>query len=138
MVAGNASSAEGVAAGQNSYVQILKSTVAIGASSVVGIGFGILRSKCLALLLGPTGIGLFGLYNSILDLSASIASLGIPSSGVRQIAEAAGTRDEQHIARAVTVLRHISVLLGLMGGVLLAAISLPVSVLTFGDEAQAL
>ena len=138
MVAATASSTEGVAAGQGSYVQILKSTIAIGASSVVGIGFGIVRSKCLALLLGPSGIGLFGLYNSIVDLSASIASLGIQTSGVRQIAEAAGTQDEQRIARAVTVLRQISVLLGLAGGVLLAALSLPVSLLTFGNEARAL
>ena len=51
----------------------------------------------MALLLGPAGFGLMGLYTSILALTQAIAGMGINQSGVRQIAEAVGLR--RHRAR---------------------------------------
>lgn len=41
-----------------SYRRILKSTSVIGGASVINIGIGLLRSKVLAVLLGPAGVGL--------------------------------------------------------------------------------
>src|SRR5258705_12491703 len=89
-----ASSADG-----HTYSQILKSTALIGGSSVVNIGFGIIRTKAMALFLGPGGVGLMGLYSAIADLANSLAGFGIQSSGVRQIAEAVGTGEAERIAR---------------------------------------
>ena len=54
------------------------------------IGLGIVRTKAMALLLGPAGVGLLGLYGTIADLAQTIAGMGINTSGVRQIAEAVG------------------------------------------------
>ena len=48
----------------------------------------------MAMLLGPAGFGLFGLYGSIANLTQSLAGMGINSSGVRQIAEAVGSGDK--------------------------------------------
>ena len=123
--------------GGKSYGQILKSTAVIGGSSVVNIGFAIIRNKGMAVLLGPEGVGLMGLYSSIVDLAQTLGGLGVQASGVRQIAEASGTGDEQRIARTAKVLRRISLLLGLIGAVLLAALSLPIALLTFGDRGHA-
>ena len=122
-----------VSTGGKSYLQILKSTALIGGSAMVNIGFSIIRSKILAMLLGPGGIGLFALYNSILDLAQSFAGLGVESSGVRQIARFAGTGEAEHIARTAIVLRRISIVLGLVGGLLLALLAVPASIATFGD-----
>ena len=97
------------------YGQILKSSAVIGGSSVVNIGLGIVRTKVMALLLGPAGVGLLGIYNSISDLARTVAGMGINSSGVRQIAEAVGTGDTERIARTVTTLRRVALLLGLLG-----------------------
>ena len=74
----------------------------------------------MALLLGPSGFGLFGLYGSIADLTQNIAGLGVNSSGVRQIAEAAGSGDEERMARTAAILRRTSLVLGILGAVLLA------------------
>jgi len=115
------------------YGQILKSSALVGGSSVVNIAIGIVRTKVMAVLLGPAGMGLFGLYGSIADLSQSIAGLGVNSSGVRQIAEAAGSNDTERIARTAQVLRRVSLLLGLLGASLLAVFSKQVSILTFGN-----
>jgi enterobacterial common antigen flippase len=118
----------------NTYGQILKSSALIGGSSVVNIAMGIVRTKAMALLLGPAGIGLMGIYGSISNLVQSIVGMGISSSGVRQIAEAVGSGETGRIARTVAVLRRTSIFIGIFGAVLLAVFSRPVSVLTFGDS----
>jgi PST family polysaccharide transporter len=118
---------------ETSYGQILKSSAWIGGASVVTIGIGVIRTKAMAVILGPSGFGLMGLYSSIIDLALAAASMGIASAGVRQIAESVATGDEARIARTVIVLRRTAVVLGILAVVLLAAFAHPVSVLTFGN-----
>src|SRR3954447_15689636 len=117
--------------------QILASTALIAGSSIINIAFSVVRTKVVAVLLGPSGVGLMGLYSSIADLAQSIATMGIQGSGVRQIAEAAGSGDTDRMVRTAIVLRRISTLLGLVGAVLLLVFSVPVSTMTFGNAQQA-
>src|SRR5208337_3673317 len=97
----------------------------------------IVRTKVMAVLLGPAGFGLFGLYGAIASLTQSIAGMGINSSGVRQIAVAVGSDDTQQIALTTAVLRRTSILLGMLGAVLLVVFSRQVSTLTFGSNQHA-
>lgn len=127
----------GRAATASSYAQILKSTALIGGSTVVSIAFAIIRNKAIAILLGPGGVGLMGLYNSISDLANTLAGIGIQASGVRQIAEAHGTGDADRIARTATVLRRVSIFLAIAGAVLLVALSVPIAAFTFSDHTHA-
>src|ERR1700737_2906987 len=122
---------------KGTYGQILKSSALVGGSSVLNIAIGIVRTKTMALLLGPAGFGLFGLYGSIANLTQSLAGMGINSSGVRQIAEAVGSRDKPRIARTAAVLRRTSIVLGLLGAALLVLFSRQVSRLTFGGTERA-
>lgn len=119
---------------KHTYGQILKSSALIGGSSIINIAIGVVRTKAMAILLGPSGVGLMGLYGSITDFTISIAGMGINNSGVRQIAEAVGSDDTEKIARTATVLRRISIFLGLLGAVFLIGFSRPVSTLTFGND----
>lgn len=119
-------------AAKHTYGQILRSSAWIGASSVLDIGFRIVRTKAMALLLGPAGVGLLGLYTSIAELAQSVAGMGVNSSGVRQIAQAVGSGDEQRIARTITVVRRTSVVLGALGAAFLVLYSRQVATLTFG------
>ena len=121
-------------ANRSSYTQILKSSVLIGGSSAFNIVVRIFRAKAMAILLGPSGFGLFALYGSVADLTQNIAGMGINGSGVRQIAEAVGSGDETRIARTVAVLRKTSVTLGVLGAVVLAVFSKQISTLTFGSS----
>jgi PST family polysaccharide transporter len=121
---------------KNTYGSILKSSALIGGSSLINVGISIVRAKAMALLLGPGGVGLLGLLNSVMDLARTTASLGLSSSGVRQIAEAAATQDGRRIARTAAALRNAAVLLGILGGLLLAFFSRPIAVFSFGDAAQ--
>lgn len=121
---------------ERSHAEILKSTAVIGAASIINVFLGLVRSKVVAVLLGPSGVGLISLFNSIIDLTQALTNLGIQSSGVRQVAVAAGTGDRERIAQISTVLRRVSLILGLIGGALLVSFALPVSELTFGDRKQ--
>lgn len=134
---GVAGSAESLHEKQPTYGQILRSSTVIGGASVLNIGLRIIRMKAMALILGPAGVGLLGLYGAVADLALTVAGMGINSSGVRQIAEAAGTGDAHRIARTVTTLRRVALLLGALGALLLMALCYPVSRVSFGDYQHA-
>jgi enterobacterial common antigen flippase len=118
---------------RGSYDQILKSSSIIGGSSVITIILGIIRTKVLAVLLGPTGVGLIGIYTSITTSVGMLAGMGIANSGTRQIAEALGTGDGIKIARSITALRRLAAALAIPGALLLLVAAKPISRLTFGD-----
>ena len=122
---------------KSSYGQILKSSAIIGGSSVINLGFGIVRTKILALLLGPSGVGLIGLFNSICGLVGTLAGMGINSSGVRQIAESVGSGDTRRIALTVVALKRLALILGLAGAFFLLLFCGAIGRLTFGDDNHA-
>lgn len=117
---------------KSSYGQILKSTTLVGGSKVINILLGIIRTKFLAVLLGPSGVGLMGLYTAVTDTVGTLAGMGIGSSGVRQIAESAGTGDKVRIARTIITLRRASLVLGFLGMILTIIFCEHLSRLTFG------
>jgi antigen flippase len=122
---------------RGTYGQILKSSALVGGSSVLNIGIGIIRTKAIALLIGPAGFGMLSIYASIVTLTQTVAGMGVNSSGVRQIAVAAGLNEAGSIARTTIVLRRVSLLLGLIGAGLLIVFAKPISTLTFGNDSHA-
>lgn len=128
---------ESASTNPKSYGQILKSSAVIGGSSAVTLVLGMVRAKAIALLLGTGGYGLWGICNSIVELSQTIVGMGMNGSGVRQIAEATGSGDEQRIARTVITLRRVSRVLGAVGAILLAVFSRRVALFSFGDAGYA-
>jgi PST family polysaccharide transporter len=122
---------------KKSYGQILKSSAVIGGSTAFNMVFGIIRTKAMALLLGPSNFGLLGIYTSLADLVRNVAGLGINSSGVRQIAEAVGSGDTERIACTITTLRRVAFYSGTVGALLLVLLCKPVSWLTFSDYQHA-
>ena len=129
--------AEAATGGKSSYGQILKSSAWIGGSSLLTIGIGVIRTKAMAVMLGPAGFGLMGLYSSIIDLVLALVGMGIGSSGVRQIAESVSTGDEARIARTVIVMRRTAAALGILGAILMVVFCGLLSTLTFGDDRHA-
>jgi enterobacterial common antigen flippase len=124
-------------AGKGTYGEILKSSALVGGSQVLNIVIGMVRTKAMAVLLGPSGFGLFGLYSSVATLAQTVSGLGVNSSGVRQIAAAASSEDQETIQRTVFVLRRISLLLGMLGAGLMVLFSRQISVITFASESHA-
>jgi O-antigen/teichoic acid export membrane protein len=63
---------------------LIRSMLVIGSAQFVNILISIIRMKVLAVLLGPSGVGLLSIYNSLLGMVQQTAGLGIGSSGVRE------------------------------------------------------
>lgn len=121
-----------------SYSQILRSSALIGGSSAITAAVGLVRVKAMALMLGPTGFGLMGAFTTVADLARVLSSFGVGSSGVRQIAEAAGLQDMQRVVRTAAVLRRLTLVLGIVGAAILLVFARPIAVLTFGDDRHTL
>jgi enterobacterial common antigen flippase len=121
----------------SSYRQIFKSTAVIGATQVANIGIGIARNKALAVMLAPAGFGLAGTYLTVTGFVGGVTGLGLGMSGVRQIAEAAASGDQNKIARTVKALRLASLFSGVLGMLTLLAFCVPLSHFTFGDGKHA-
>ena len=83
----------------NSYSTILRSSAIIGSSTAIRILIGLVRLKIAALYLGPVGIGLIGLYNSLINMTANLSSLGLAKSGVRRVAAVHAEEDETTISK---------------------------------------
>jgi PST family polysaccharide transporter len=128
---------DGERASGGSYRSILKSTSMIGVASVLNIFLGMLRTKFIAVLLGPAGVGLQGIYVQITAVVTAVAGMGVSTSGVRQVAEAVASGDGDRVSRTATTLRRVGWLTGAVGLTALAAMSLPLSELTFGDTSHA-
>ena len=88
----------------------------------------------LAILLGPSGMGIAGMYESATGLIGILAGFGIGSAGVRQIAEAVGTGDEGRVARTVRTLRLTSLLSGLLGMFVILLFCRRIGYTTFGND----
>jgi len=116
------------------YRDILKSSALIGASTAINIVFGIVRTKALAVILGPAGYGVYGGFSVVADLAKNVAQFGINSSGVRQVAAASASGDRADLSRTVRVLRIAAVVSALVGALAMCLVAGPVSRLTFGND----
>ncbi|MBQ9546634.1 MAG: O-antigen translocase [Bacteroidales bacterium] len=118
----------------SNYRSVFKATSLFGGVQVYQILIGIIRSKVIAVLLGPAGMGIQGLYQSTLDLIKSVTALGLEQSAVRDISEANGSKNEHLIARTVAVTRRLIWLTGMAGLLLTLVLSPWLSTLTFGNR----
>lgn len=101
----------------SSYRTILRSSSIMGAASVINILASLVKVKVVALLLGPAGVGLTGVYFNLIDAAATIAGLGVGSAGTRQIAAATADGEAAAGARVRRALLWITFGLSLIGSI---------------------
>lgn len=119
---------------ETSYKQIAKSTGIFGGSQFANILIGIVRTKVLAVLLGTAGVGLNGMFQSIIDLMRSLTGLGLSFSSVKEISEAKQSGDDVRIGHTVTMLYRWLWWTGIAGTLLTIAFSPLISEYVFGDK----
>ena len=99
----------------SSYRRMLKTSSIIGGASVVNVLIGLVRTKVLAVLLGPTGVGLVSLYFGLMSTAATVATMGLGVVGTRQIAEAVAKEDAVELAVARRAMFWGALLLAVVG-----------------------
>lgn len=112
----------------------MKAMGIFGGVQMMGIVCSIIRTKLVAMWIGTVGVGLFGLFNNALEMLNIATNLGIRSSSVRDISQAAEQKDTNLIARIIAVVRKWSLWLGLGGATLTLALAPLLSQITFGSQ----
>jgi O-antigen/teichoic acid export membrane protein len=120
-----------------SYRQLLRSSYIIGGSSIINIFVGLLRIKIAAVLLGPSGVGLIGILQSLMATASSIAGMGFGTSGTRQIAEAVGREDITTVQLVRRALFLGTFILALAGGGIFWLIREALATHVLGDKVLA-
>lgn len=80
-----------------SLKDILKSSIMIGGSQVINIISVLIKNKFIALFLGPSGIGLIGLYITFSMMVTNFIGFGVSSSSPKFIAELSGDIEKQQL-----------------------------------------
>jgi O-antigen/teichoic acid export membrane protein len=119
---------------QSSYRQIMKATSIFGGVQVFNIIIGIIRSKFIAVLLGPMGMGISGLLTTTTGFIASLTNFGLATSAVKDISEAYSSGNEIRVATIAKVFRRLVWITGLLGTALTAFLAPWLSQLTFGNK----
>ena len=121
---------------EHSYRQILRSSSIVGGASVLNILVGLIRTKVAAMLLGPAGVGLIGLLQSMMTTGASIAGLGVGNVGTRQIAEASATGGLEAVAATRRALFLLTLVLSVLGALLFWLLREELAWRVLGDRAR--
>lgn len=119
-----------------SYRHILKYTGIFGGVQGLNVLIGLVRTKLVAILLGPSGMGLASLFNTTVGFVSQATNLGLPISAVRQMSELYDRGDQEAINHFVKVIRGWSLLTALVGMLVCVAIGPFLSQTTFawGDH----
>lgn len=113
-----------------SVSRILRSSALMGGAQVVVLLAGFARTKLIALVLGASGVGLAGVFNSFSGSISSLAGWGLGTSGVRVIASATGKEKELRTA----AVRRLGWILSLIGLVVACILFWPVGWWTFNSN----
>ncbi|NLV20334.1 MAG: O-antigen translocase [Bacteroidetes bacterium] len=119
---------------QSSYRQIMKATSIFGGVQIFHVIISIIRSKFIAVLLGPAGMGIAGLLTSTTNLVGSLTNMGLKSSAVRNIAAATTSGNNSKVGMVVSVFRRLVWMTGILGTLITLILAPWLSELTFGNR----
>ncbi len=109
------------------FARILKSNAMIGGAQIATLASAFLRSKVIAIVLGPAGIGLVGVMTAFNGNLSALATWGLGTSGVRLVA---GTEGEERLRKQAAV-RKLGLLLAISGLALTLVLFWPITQVTF-------
>ncbi len=114
------------------HKEILKGTSIFGGLQVFNILIALIRAKMIAILLGPEGVGLSGLYQNAMGMITFIASLGLNNSGIKYISESKNEGDSSQ-AKSILTFRILIFLTGILGSFLSYIFARQISYFTFNS-----
>ena len=116
---------------QTSYGHILKYTSLFGGMQGLNILIGIVRTKLVALILGPDGMGLVSLFTSTVSFISSGTNFGLPTSSVKTLSEVYEQGDKVLLQRKVRLIRSLTLMAAIFGVVVCLLFSSFFDVFTF-------
>lgn len=112
----------------------MKATSLFGGVQAFQIIISVIRSKFVAVLLGPTGMGIVGLLMSTTGLVTGLTNFGLGTSAIKNISEANAAGDEDMISKVVTLVRRLVWFTGILGAGITLIFASWLSQFTFGNK----
>lgn len=122
---------------KSSYLQILKTTSLFGGVQFINIIISIIRTKLIAIFIGPAGMGIAALLNSTINIISGITGLGIETSAVKNISGSYKNDDLSSVSTNVTIVKKLALVTGILGTLLTVFLSSWLSQLAFGNSEYA-
>jgi len=119
-----------------SYSRIVKSSSIIGGASLLNIIIGLLRTKVMAMWLGPVGIGLYSIYNSLVLTATALGGMGIATVGTRRIAECEAEHLDADLARVRRALGYSTCVLAVCSAFVVWLFRHEIAALTLHSSGQ--
>lgn len=117
-----------------SYQEAFKATTLFGGIQFLQIIISIIRSKFVAILLGPTGMGVMGLLTATTSLISSLTNFGLSTSAVKDIASAQATGNKTKLSTIVIVFNRWLWITGIIGFLITLIFAPFLSQVTFGNK----
>lgn len=112
----------------------MKATSLFGGVQVINIIISLVRSKAIALLIGPIGMGIASLLTSTMGLINGLTNLGLEKSAVKEISLENNKSDFDRVSRTISILKRL-VWFTITAGVILMIVFSPwLSEFAFGNK----
>ena len=119
---------------KDSYKQIVKTTGLFGGVEIIRILVNVLQTKVIAVLLGPTGVGLINMLTTVINMFVSGFGFGLNTSAVKEVAQAKASNDDVKISKTIISLRRIVLFTGVLGAISMICFAKPLSIIAFGNS----
>lgn len=119
---------------KNKYRSSFGATLLFSGVQFYQIFIRVIKSKFIALFIGPAGMGISSLLHTTAELISASTNLGLKTSGVKTVSAAYADNDNTTIVKTITVLRRLILLTGLFGMAICAILASVWSRISFGNE----
>lgn len=116
-----------------SYRKVIKATSIFGGVQVINILVNVVKSKFIAIVIGPVGMGVSGLLSNSLLLITGLTNFGLSTSAVKSVAEANVSSDPSKLPLVVSTIKKIVWLTGILGMLIMILLSSYLSKYAFGN-----
>ncbi len=97
------------------YKDIFKISFSYGLLQVFQIAVNLIKTKCIAIILGPSGVGLNNLFQSGTGVIASIVNNGLTTSAVKEITLAESSLNNYEAGLKISAFKKLLVITGILG-----------------------
>lgn len=119
---------------RNTYGNIFKVLALFGGVKIIQILISVLRSKLIAILLGPSGMGINNLLVSTTQTINGMTGCGLQTSAVRELSKAHESHNQGHIDATISTLRILVWFTGFLGALIVFAFAKQLSIFAFENE----
>lgn len=110
-----------------------KSTALFSVVQIIRIAVGIIRNKFVAVLLGPSGMGIMGVLTTYTHFVQTGACLGLSQSAVKDVSEANASNNREKLSRIISLTNRLVLFTSFLGLVITVIFSPLFSQWGFGN-----